>query len=65
MGPQQGSKEDWPSVDGGQKMGGAVPNQAQGGQQAAQPTAAEKAAAPNHVKKAASRDYSELIDNFD
>lgn len=74
MGPQQGSREDWRSVDGNQQMGGGTPKQpgaaaqmAQGGAsgQGAQVTPAQKANAPEHVKKAASRNYSDLINQFE
>jgi len=61
-GPQQGSKENWPSVDGNQQMGGAIPSNQTAAAQAQQQPGGP---VPDHLKKARSRDYSELVNRFE
>lgn len=66
QGVQQGNQQDWPTVDGNQKMGGAVPNQPQGG---AAPGGKDNVRnhggqVPDHVRQVANRDYSELVNRF-
>ena len=67
-GAQQGSEEDWPTVDGDQKMGGAVPNQPTSGGGAApggqDNVRNHNGQVPDHVRQVANRDYSELVDRF-
>jgi len=67
QGVQQGSQQDWPTVDGNQKMGGAVPNQPQGA--GASPGGKDNVRnhngqVPDHVRQVANRDYSELVNRF-